>query len=40
LAVKTKEDPDADTGQEPGGNLNSLFIIEMKITAKLETPIN
>ena len=24
-AVEAKEDPDADTGQEPGGNLNGLF---------------
>ena len=35
LVVEAKEDPDADTWQEPGGNLNGLFIIEMKITAKL-----
>jgi len=38
--VAAREDPGADTGQEPGGNLNGLFIIEIKTTAKLEIPKN
>ena len=40
MEVEAKEDPDAYTGQEPGGNLNALFIMEIKITAKLEIPKN